>query len=403
MVGVAYLKNYLCAKDKNGRNVGDWAVEVEKGKAKCRLCSTVISFKNGKRGLLQHSETNLHIKAIGASDTSAARQRSVGDMLKAQIDANVEDPAKAGAKKLEIQIVAALSRHQVSLNLVECLVPILKKCLPDCATVQEIKLSREKARYISNKGIAPIFAAETIEKLKNCDAFVVGFDETAINKKEEMEIVFKIANPDGGIEMRHYKTVELEAGDAETITNTLLEAFEEDGIEYEKTLISTSTDWCSVMGGGISGVNKRISDQVPQLLVTGGCPAHHIGNTIKAMVKAFDPDLKDALVNLSECIGGEKGRSLKQMHEFERIAKEVVGKTPGKIRKFVETRWRSIRHCAADALKEEDVIYYYLKNVKKPTERQKKLQKYFVEQKEMTRLKLRFVVAATTLVIYSRS
>ena len=75
------------------------------------------------------------------------------------------------------------------------------------------------------------------------------------------------------------------------------------------------------------------------------------------------------------------------MHEFERIAKEVVGKTPGKIRKFVETRWRSIRHCAADALKEEDVIHHYLKNVKKPTERQKKLQKYFVEQKEMTRLK----------------
>ena len=113
------------------------------------------------------------------------------------------------------------------------------------------------------------------------------------------------------------------------------------------------------------------------------------------MGKAFDPDLKDALVNLSECIGGEKGRSLKQMHEFERIAKEVVGKSPGKIRKFVETRWRSIRHCAADALKEEDVIYYYLKTVKKPTERQKKLQKYFVDQKEMTRLKLCFVIAAT--------
>ena len=34
---------------------------------------------------------------------SAVRQRSVGEMLKAQIDANVEDPAKAGAEKLEIK------------------------------------------------------------------------------------------------------------------------------------------------------------------------------------------------------------------------------------------------------------------------------------------------------------
>ena len=74
MVGVAYLKNYLLAEDMNGRKVGEWAIEVEKGKAKCRLCSTVISFKNGKRGLVQHSETVMHINAIRASDKSARNQ-----------------------------------------------------------------------------------------------------------------------------------------------------------------------------------------------------------------------------------------------------------------------------------------------------------------------------------------
>ena len=217
-------------------------------------------------------------------------------------------------------------------------------------------MSREKGRYVALHGIAPVFEAETVKKLKECDAFVVGFDETCINKKEEMEILVKIANPGEGVELRHYKTVELEAGDAESIKDKLLDTFEADGIDYKKKLIGTMTDWCSVMSGGKSGVNKRLEDEVPELFVSGGCPAHHVGNTIKAMVKTFDPDLKDALVNLSECIGGEKGRSLKQKKEFEKVALEVVGRKPGVIRRFVETRWRSIRHCAGDARREFDVI-----------------------------------------------
>ena len=118
-------------------------------------------------------------------------------------------------------------------------------------------------------------------------------------------------------------------------------------------MISTMTDWCSVMAGNANGVNKKLSDKVPELIITGGCPAHHIGNTIQAFVKTFDPDLKDALVNLAECVSGDKGRSLKQMNEFERVAREVVGKVPKKIRKFVPTRWRSLRHCAQDALEME--------------------------------------------------
>ena len=236
---------------------------------------------------------------------------------------------------------------------------------------------------------------QTVEKLKACDAFVVGFDETCINKKEEMEILVKIANPEDGVELRHYKTVELEAGDSESIKSKLLDTFEDDGIDYRKKLVGTMTDWCSVMSGSQAGVNKKLEDVIPELFVSGGCPAHHIGNTIKAMVKVFDPDMKDALVNLTICIGGEKGNSLKQKREFERVCEEVVGRKPGVIRRFVETRWRSIRHCAGDALRDLDGIYSYLKSVKKPTKRQADLKKYFVEQREMTKLKLLFVVAAT--------
>ena len=394
MVGVANLSKYLDSRDKNGNRVGDWATAAGKSQASCRFCNIVISFKKGKMNLLQHSESKKHLKSRG--EGTAEAQRSVADLFNAQEDVNKEaEDIKEKARKLEILIVASLARHQISLDFVECLTPLLKQSLPDCEIVQKMTLSREKARYLAAEGLAPIFEAETVKMLRECDAFVVSFDETAINKEEEMEIIVKLAHPETGLEMRHYRTVALEAGDAETITETLLETLEDDMIDYEKTMISTMTDWCSVMAGSNTGANKRLSDKIPELIVTGGCPAHHIGNTIQAFVKTFDPDLKDALVNLSECVSGDKGRSLKQMNEFEKVSREIVGKEPKKIRKFVATRWRSIRHCAQDALEMEDVIFTYLKRVKRPTVRQKKLQQYFVEQREMAQLKLRFVVAAT--------
>ena len=394
MVGSSNLGKYLTEKDKNGSSVADWALQSGKGIASCRFCNITVSYVTGKKGLLQHSATLKHIKAANAA--SLSKQVSVEDMFKAQEDIDHgKEEVKQRARKLEIQLVGALSRHQIPYEFVDCLVPILKNNLQDCGTVQEMRLGREKARYTATDGFAPIFRDENVKKLQDCDGFVIGFDETAINKKEEMEIMAKLATPGEGVEMIHYCVLDLEAGDAETITETIFEKLEEDKIDFEKTMLGASTDWCSVMGGVETGVVKRMERKVPELLRTGGCNAHHVGNSIQAMVNMFDPDLKDALVNLAECIGGHKGRSLKQMNQYEKIAVEKVGLKPLKIRKFVPTRWRSIRHCAQDALKQEDAIFEYLSQVKKPTERQKKLQKYFVEQREMTQLKLRFVVSAT--------
>ena len=72
---------------------------------------------------------------------------------------------------------------------------------------------------------------------------------------------------------------------------------EEDDIEYEKTLLGASVDWCNVMGGNKTGVVTRMEEKVPENLRTGGCNAHHVSNTIQAMVNVFDPDMKEDLVN----------------------------------------------------------------------------------------------------------
>ena len=49
-----------------------------------------------------------------------------------------------------------------------------------------------------------------------------------MNKTSEREILAKLSHHISGIELRHYRTIELEAGNAETIVDTLLTSFDED-------------------------------------------------------------------------------------------------------------------------------------------------------------------------------
>ena len=114
-------------------------------------------------------------------------------MVAGQNDKNEEDDqikaAKKAASDLEIKLVLPLSRHGITSNYLDCLAPILKENLPESDTLKQMQLSREKGHYLVSHGLAPTFQEETITKLKTCDAFVMAFDETAINRREEMEIV----------------------------------------------------------------------------------------------------------------------------------------------------------------------------------------------------------------------
>ena len=148
-----------------------------------------------------------------------------------------------------------------------------------------------------------------------------------------MEILVKYAYPTDGIIVRDYRTIDLENGDAASVKDAILDLLEEDGIDKYK-MISTMTDWCATMGGSKGGVNKLLKDEIPEMEIFGGDPSHHLSNTIQHLVRTFDPDMKEALVDLSECISGEKGRSLKQMRAYEATGQNDVGQVAGKNKKI---------------------------------------------------------------------
>ena len=95
------------------------------------------------------------------------------------------------------------------------------------------------------------------ETSKECDAFSTGFDESEVNKTSEHEILVKLSHPVSGIKLRHYRTIDLYSGTAETIVDTILSSFDEDGINYRMKLVAPMTDGCATMQGKRSGVKKR--------------------------------------------------------------------------------------------------------------------------------------------------
>jgi hypothetical protein len=194
-----------------------------------------------------------------------------------------------------------------------------------------------------------------------------------VNKTSQLEVEVTVSTIEDGLENLHYRTMDLEAGDATTITNTILDSFTEDRVDYKSKMTDADADGCATMQGCKSGVITQLKEQIPQLQSLGSSNTHNISNAMMHAVTASEPDVKSALVDLYQDIGGAKGKGLKKMKECQMVAKEI-GVDFAPVKKFVNTRFRILRICIKPVLHNYLALVKYYKELKKPTPRQKRLQ-----------------------------
>lgn len=176
-----------------------------------------------------------------------------------------------------------------------------------------------------------------------------------------------------GVETRHYKTISLEAGDATTIVSALLDEFAMDGIDYKSKMITADLDGCNTMQGCHAGVITLLQKEVPQLSSLGSSTAHNLSNAMMHAVTASAPDIKEVLVDLYMDVGGAKGKGLKKKKEFEAVGRSI-GIDVKPIKRFVSTRFRTLRTCIEPVLDNYLALVTFYKGLKKPTARQQRLQ-----------------------------
>ena len=386
------LDKYLQVKDNNGVYVGSWAVSREPGVATCKICDCKVDFRQGGRCLTNHSQTSKHITK-SVKDPPGVSQLTPREALSGGLERDKkEQEEKEKTRDFEIDLTRALSNHKISNSFLDCLQDMLKKHCSDSSVVQRMRLGRSKGNYYAAHGIGKTYQEETINLLRECDSFCAGFDETEINKTSEMEILVKLSHPVSGIELRHYRTLDLYAGTAENIVNALLGTFDDDGIDYKNKLIAPMTDGCNTMQGKLSGVKKRLGEKIPQMKDLGSCGAHHISNAIQHATETFDKDMKQAMINIFYDLGGAKGKGLKRKKEFEKVCKEI-GLNPVPFKKFCSTRFRTLQLCMKPVLSNWKGIVKYYSELKKPNDRQVLLKAFFVAREEMSQIKLSFLDA----------
>ena len=392
---VKKLVKYVNVEDSNGSPVGSWAVESAlAGVAKCKFCDSRVSYKSGKNPLTTHSETSKHQENVKKAKNSSSKQQiNIDDAMKNSVTKTAEQIAlEQKVKNFEITLARSISHHKISFEFVTCLTQHLKTYCSDSKVIDQMKMQRSKAEYTVRYDIGKTYANETIALLKKCDAFCIGFDESEINKSSELEILVKLADSDG-IQMRHYKTIDLESGTAKVIVETLLEQFDEDGIDYKRKLISAMTDGCNTMQGRVRGVKVKLAKEIHQFIDLGSCNDHHISNAMKYGVRAFDPDVEHVVVDIYQDLGGAKEKGIKKKKDFEKVC-QGLGLNPTPFKKYDSTRFRSIRECILPIVDNWEGINKYYSTLKKPTVRQQRVKAYFVDREYMSLLNLYFILAS---------
>ena len=209
------LSKYWGKVDKFGCKISEWAEETSKsGRAKCKYClNSEIDYQSGQSKLIRHAETSKHRNNI---PKKASENAQVTIEKSFNIDKQKEDKDKA--EELAISVCRWASRHNVSFEALPCLGDIFKAHSED-KVIQLLTISKTKCSYTAAHGIGEFYLQDIVELMKESDAISFGFDESAMNKREECEIVVKLSHPVHGVITRHFKTIDLDEGNAEYIVN----------------------------------------------------------------------------------------------------------------------------------------------------------------------------------------
>ena len=226
------LVNFLNAVDKYNVAVGSWAQETGRdGVARCKYCQSNVKFASGKNELFKHSERQKHRDATPKEEGSV-KQISISQAMQKITESEKEElEIKERTREFEISIARALSYHNISGDFIDCLQRQLKTHCGDSIVVQRMRMGRSKCQVMQRMGISPTYRAETVEMMKTCDSFSIGFDESEVNKISELEIMVRVSS-ERGICLRHYRTLDLESGTAQGITDELFSQMDEDGVDY---------------------------------------------------------------------------------------------------------------------------------------------------------------------------
>ena len=160
---------------------------------------------------------------------------------------------------------------------------LFRTMFPDSKIAQKFSIRHSKMSVIISHGLGPYFLEQLIKNCKNCQRFVLCFDEQTNNQsKKQLDLYFRYwSSQKGLVATRYYRTVLLGHAQATVVVHGILDSFRTDSIDISKMLM-LSRDNPNVNKTVEKIINDAMKKVNVDLLNIGTCNLHVIYNGFKA-------------------------------------------------------------------------------------------------------------------------
>lgn len=324
-----------------------WLKKVD-GRPYCTNCKS--SLRCHKAALDEHLRSAKHVKNCD-SESIVKNTRSL-DAL------GFITPEVASRKKTELRIVGFIAEH-CSINSVDHLSELLKCVFPDNPICQQIHLHRTKCTRLIKKVLAPCLREEILDDVRSSYYSLLIDESTDIGTCKMLALVLRyFSRKQRKIVTTFYRLVCIDGGDAESISEVILDCLKNDGLELFR-LIGIGTDNASVMVGQHHSVYKILKGYQENLILVK-CICHSL-----ALAASYaSQKLPSHLDYLIEQTHSWFSRSSLRQGKYAEIYKTMNSSTPPhKLLKYVKTRWLSRYECVCRILENWETLQLYFKEV----------------------------------------
>lgn len=334
-------------KEVEGELVERWCRKtLTPGICVCVLCSdSPINYgSTGFRSLEQHARSAKHkdkLKSIACCSVSGGETLTTSNQTVSVYDRKTN---------MEAMLLTFLAENRLPNSLCENLVAFLKEAVKDPAAVQQMSVSASAASYKIAIGLKTYWENQLAEILRSSQFSLTVDESTSANNKRVLALLVNyFSESEGKVLCEHLRCVQLEAVDAESIENAIMNVLGELDIPLSN-LVSIHSDSCNVMRGIHNGVCTRLRRRIPSLIDTGGDVCHTLHNASSKLTRHFDERIESLLDHLH--VDRQEG-SVNQA--IEAIG-AIIGVTVRSQKRRLSHRWLSSLPLVEQLLKELDVL-----------------------------------------------
>ncbi|CAF3857221.1 unnamed protein product [Rotaria sp. Silwood1] len=213
---------------------------------------------------------------------------------------------------------------------------LFQNMFPDSDIAQKFKMERAKLSYTISHGLGPFFHRNVVQDIKQCERFVLCFDEQKNHQNnKQLDLFLKYWSVQNqGVVTRYYKSILLGHAPANVIRDSIVDSFRTDGIDINRLLM---------IGRDNPNVNKTVERLIDEelkkgggeLLKLGSCNIHVVHNAFKAGTTVSCWHIQDFCIDLWSWFC----RSPARKEDFVKLGEELNEEVEKSILYFVCTRW----------------------------------------------------------------